>query len=101
MMTKTTIRATAKRTQNVGLTRTKATTQARKIVDKVMPGAGATVDSRTSADPATLEATVVTTITFPRGHDSADLLFTTLNRSIIGTIRYADSSIVITRKVNP
>ena len=92
------VKSNAKR-QNVGLTVPMATRQARKIVDQVMAGAVATVESKRSADAVTLEPTIVTTITFPRGHGNADLLFTTLNRSIIGTIRYADSSIVITRKV--
>lgn len=85
--------------QDLGLTIPVATRQARKIVDKVMPGVMATVESKDSWDLATDTQTITTTITFPAGHICADLLYVTLNRSIVGTIRYADSSIVITRKV--
>lgn len=53
------------RKQNVGLTIPIATRQARRIVDEIMPGVGATVESRGSADSATLERVIVTTITFP------------------------------------
>lgn len=49
------------------LTATKATSQARRHVDAIMPGVGATVESKLSHDLATDTPTVVTTITFPAG----------------------------------
>lgn len=89
------------RKQNVGLTIPVATRQARKIVDEVMPGVGATVESRGSADPVTLERQIVTTITFPAsiyGHYVgmyAKLM--TLPGYVSG--HTTDCSITITRKV--
>jgi hypothetical protein len=50
------------------LTVTKATSQARRHVDKIMPGVMATVESKLSHDLATDTATVITTITFPANH---------------------------------
>jgi len=95
-----TVKSNAKR-QNLGLTVPVATRQARKIVDAVMPGVMATVESKLSHDMTTDTATVVTTVTFPAGHPNAPALFSDLsylsNRH--GDMRYADSSIVITRKV--
>ena len=61
------------RKQNVGLTVTKATQDARKVVDKVMPGVGATVESRPSYDMLSDRAVIITTITFPETADSADV----------------------------
>ncbi len=46
---------------------TKATRQARRIVDEVMPGVMATVDSKLSHDLATDTPLVITTVTFPAG----------------------------------
>jgi hypothetical protein len=93
-----TVKSNAKR-QYVGLTVPVATRQARKIVDAVMSGVMATVESKLSYDADV--ATVITTITFPAGHPNALALFSDLsylsNRH--GNMRYADSSIVITRKV--
>ncbi len=95
-----TVKSNAKR-QNVGLTVPVATRQARKIVDAVMPGVMATVESKLSYDLDGVTPTVVTTVTFPAGHPNALALFSDLsylsNRH--GNMRYADSSIVITRKV--
>ena len=50
------------------LTVTKATSQARRHVDKIMPGVMATVESKLSHDLATDTPTVTTTITFPAKH---------------------------------
>jgi hypothetical protein len=47
------------------LTVPQATSQARRHVDKIMPGVMATVDSRLSHDMATDTPTVTTTVTFP------------------------------------
>lgn len=77
-----------------------ATRQARKHVDKMMPGAGATVESKGSWDVATDTQTVVTTVTFPRGHEMALMLACTL-ATLPGYLSYTrgDSSITLTRKV--
>lgn len=68
MMTKPTIRSNAKRKQNLGLTVTQATSQARRHVDRIMPGVMATVDSRTSYDLKADVPIVITTVTFPHMH---------------------------------
>lgn len=100
MQTKTTIRATTKRTQNLGLTVTKATTQARRIVDKVMPGVMATVDSRTSWDMDADVQVIITTITFPRMHEGiSDLRQGLHSLPGIRDCKTECSSIVITRTV--
>jgi hypothetical protein len=76
-----------------------ATRQARKIVDKMMPGTVVNIDSRLSYDTATGTDTVITTVMFPRGHAEALML-----RCVLATLpghlseTSADSSIVITRK---
>jgi hypothetical protein len=101
MMTKATIRSNTKRKQDLGLTVPVATRQARKIVDAVMPGAMAFVESKLSHDLNNDVATVITTVSFPTGHPNAPALFSDLsylsNRH--GNMRYADSSVVITRTV--
>lgn len=56
------------------LTVQQATRQVRAIVDRVMPGAMATVDSRGTADPNTLAPLMRTTVTFPAGHPHAATL---------------------------
>lgn len=75
-----------------------ATRQARKHVDKIMPGVMATVESRSTAT-ADLEPVIVTTITFPREHPARHLLVVNLS-TLAGVITLIDddSSIVITRK---
>jgi len=96
-----TVKSNAKR-QNLGLTVPVATRQARKIVDAVMPGVMATVESKLSHDMATDTATVVTTVTFPAGHPNVFELGDALHALPGGMWLvpiYADSSIVITRKV--
>lgn len=45
-----------------------ATRQARKHVDALMPGVMATVESKGTADPVTLEPIMRTVVTFPRMH---------------------------------
>jgi hypothetical protein len=94
-----TVKSNAKR-QNVGLTVPVATRQARKIVDQVMPGVAATVESKLSHDLATDTATVVTTVTFPANLPAAKRFAVQANllTGRIGMV-VADSSIVITRKV--
>lgn len=72
-----TVKSTARK-QDLGLTVTKATSQARRIADRIMPGAGVTVESRTSWDPTADVATVVTTITHPANHEAAFALWTAL-----------------------
>lgn len=86
------------RKQNLGLTVTQATSQARRHVDKLMPGVMATVDSRGSYDLKADVPTVITTVTFPAGHPSAEALHLALYTlpDIVVAVR-ADSSIVITR----
>lgn len=102
MMTKMTIRSTTKRTQNLGLTVPVATRQARKIVDRVMPGIGATVESKSSFDLKTDTAIIITRITFPAGRGEIFQVaagLTRLSGYIEDSVILADSSIVITRKV--
>lgn len=61
------------------LTVTQATVQARRLVDRFMPGVMATVDSKLSHDLATDTPTVITTVTFPEylsvdGHTNIGVL---------------------------
>ncbi len=93
------IKSHTKRKQDLGLTVTAATTQARRIVDRVMPGAGATVESRLSHDLATDTATVITVVTFPRNDERTDTLIDGLTAlpGKHGAATLGDSSIVITR----
>jgi hypothetical protein len=81
------------------LTVQKATTQARRHVDKIMPGVMATVDSRLSHDMATDTPTVITTVTFPAGHEARHLLVKTLATALPGYLKSIDDSarIVLTR----
>lgn len=61
------------RKQNLGLTVSQATRDARRVVDATMPGVNATVESRFGHDLATDTPTVVTTITFPESADASDV----------------------------
>jgi len=61
------------RKQDLGLTISQATRNARKVVNATMPDAGATVDSRYDHDLATDTPTVITTITFPETADASDV----------------------------
>ena len=85
--------------QDLGLTISRASRDARRIVDKMMPGVNATIESRTGYDLAGDFATVVTTITFPLDHPARHLLVVNLaaideDATIVDTC----SRIVITRK---
>ena len=95
-----TVKSNAKR-QDLGLTVPVATRQARKIVDAVMPGVAATVESKLSHDINNDVAIVVTMVTFPKGQDAGDLALAL--RALPGGLHLpstiADSSIVIIRKV--
>lgn len=80
------------------MTVTRATTEARAKVDKLMPGVGATVESRLSHDLVTDTPTVITTVTFPAYHHNAMGL--ALSAHLLSGYRshvLADSSLVITR----
>lgn len=55
------------------LTIKQATSQTRRHVDRIMPGVGATVDSRLSHDLASDTPTIITVITFPETADASDL----------------------------
>lgn len=86
------------RKQNLGLTVTQATSQARRHVDKIMPGVMATVDSRTSYDLKADVPIVITTITFPRNHAARHLLVKTIALAMNdATLIDTDSRITITR----
>lgn len=82
------------------LTITKATAQARRLVDKLMPGVGTTVESKGSWDLDTDTAIMITTVTFPandiRGMDLYNALCALPNRS--GPVRVGSASFVITRE---
>ena len=80
------------------LTIPQATKQARRHVDKLMPGVGATVESKLSHDLDTDTPIVITMVTFPRGHVARHVLMVNLTtlpgyRSSIDD----DSSIRFTR----
>lgn len=87
--------------QDLGLTVSRATTQARKIVDAVMPGVFATADSRSTWDIATDQQVIVTTVTFPRNELRGYSLYTALLAlpGQLASIRVGSASYVITRKV--
>jgi hypothetical protein len=89
------------RKQDTSLTVTKATSQARRHVDAIIPGAMATVESKDSFDLDTNTALVVTTVTFPANTSAQDVA--DLDDEIHGLPGYvsskvAGSRIVITRK---
>ena len=81
------------------LTIQKATSQARRHVDRLMPGVLATVDSRLSHDLETDTPLVVTTVTFPRGHAARHLLGAALTAmpNRFAPLAVGDSSIRVTR----
>lgn len=94
------IRQAAKKVSKpAGLTVTTATGQARRIVDRVMPGVGATVDSRNSWDVATDRQVVVTTITFPETADASDVACWAERAPGVVRSTWSTCSIVITRAV--
>lgn len=63
------------------LTISKATAQARRLVDKIMPGAMATVESKRSYDLAADRATIVTTITHPVHPSGSLMLYVKLQKT--------------------
>lgn len=81
------------------LTVAQATRQARKHVDALMPGAMATVDSKGTADPQTLQPLMRTVVTFPADHYDADSLRVAL-ASLPGVrdMKVGSSSITIIRE---
>lgn len=94
------IKSHAKRKQNLGLTVTAATSQARRIVDRVMPGVMATVESKLSHDLATDTPIVITTVTFPRSNPNGPALFSELSylNNRHGNMQHTAESVTITRK---
>lgn len=84
------------------LTVVKATREARKIVNRVMPNVGVTVESKLSHDLTTDTPTVTTTITFPKSDARTVHALDSELYKLTGWwgSRKADSSIVVTRKVN-
>lgn len=94
--------AAAKRASRkpAGLTVTKATRDARKIVDAVMPGVGATVESRNSWDLAEDCQTVITTITFPETADASDVALWAKRAPGVIRSSWSTARITVTRKVN-
>jgi len=89
------------RKQNLGLTVPAATVQARRIADRIMPGAGVTVESKGSHDLDTDTPVIITTVTFPANMAAtAKVALSLALTDLAGNIRQsdADSSITITRK---
>ena len=98
-----TLKVTQKpRKQNLGLTVSQATSQARRIVNRIMPGAGATVDSRNCWDQVADVQVVITTVTFPAiiAATVKTALYIEL-ATLAGNVRQtnADSSVTITRTI--
>lgn len=94
------VKSTARK-QDLGLTISAATRQARKIVysGPEMPGTFATVESRFGHDLEADIATVVTTITFPENERGAEILAEAIREQIEHLNLIVDSArIVITRK---
>lgn len=95
-----TVKSTGRR-PNTGLTVQKATRDARRIVERIMPGVGATVNSRPGWDLKVDRATIVTTITFPPSHAQTFALWVALFAlpGNIGTGTQDSARMVITRTV--
>lgn len=80
------------------LTAPQATRQVRRHVDRIMPGVMATVESKLSHDLATDTPTVITTVTFPRGHMAGMDLYSALTTiPHRGSIAVSAESFTITR----
>lgn len=96
----------AKLSKPAGLTVSQATRDARKVVNRVMPNVGATVNSKLSYDFGASAGVVITTITFPRigNTDPRGWQLAAALAGLSGHIERraiaADSSMVIARKVN-
>ena len=83
------------------LTIQKATSQARRHVDKLMPGVLATVESRLSHDLETDTPLVITTVTFPANMAATSKTALSLAlATLAGNVKQtdADSSIRIVRE---
>lgn len=81
------------------LTVPQATKQARRHVDRLMPGVMATVESKLSHDLATDTPLVITTVTFPRNHHNRmGLKLAAEGLLHARSAVLADSSLVITRE---
>lgn len=80
-----------------GLTVTKATRDARRLVDRIMPSVGATVESKLSHDLATDTPTVTTVVTFPHMHPAISELRFALDQLAKRDIKTDPSRITITR----
>lgn len=86
--------------QDLGLTVQKATREARTIVDKIMRGVNATVESKQTAEVSTLIPVISTTVTFPRMHESiSDLREELCTLTGLRDMRTECSSITFTRTV--
>jgi hypothetical protein len=83
---------------NKPLSITQATSQARRHVNKLMPGVMVTVESKGTADPATLAPIMRTVVTFPHMHPAISELRAALH-SLPGIrdIRTDSTRITITR----
>jgi len=80
------------------LTIKQATSQARRHVDRIMPGVGATVDSRLSHDLASDTPTIITMITFPEHHAAGVALMDALDVNLNPiAITAGSASVTITR----
>ena len=93
-----TVKSNAKR-QSLGLTVPVATRQARQIVDRVMPGVMATVQSSQTYDMPTGQMVIYTLITFPPTADASDVALWAERAP--GVVRSSQDtcSIVVIRKV--
>ena len=80
------------------LTISQATSQARRHVDKIMPGVGATVDSKLSHDLTTDTPIIITTVTFPAGNLDRVSLGMALRSMRDASARVELARIVVTRK---
>lgn len=73
----------------------KATRDARRLIEKTLPGvAGVTVNSTRTADPVTLDLQIRTTITYPETADASDLACAV--ERLPGLIRSTWSTVAIT-----
>lgn len=91
----------SKASKPAGLTVAKATAQARRIASAIMPQAGVTVESKNSHDLDADIPTIVTTVTFPAGHEERLMLaanLITLPDYIEHSVDLSPSRIAITRK---
>jgi len=86
------------RKQDLGLTISQATRDARKVVNATMPDVDATVDSRYGHDLANDVPTVITTITFPATADASDVACWAERVPGVITSTWSPVRITVTRK---